>query len=234
MIIIKNIPYLQVLILNRNSRFYSTGKLNDVYILSAARTPIGSFQSSLASLSATQLGAIALESAIERACLPKDEVKEIFMGEVLQGGVGQAPARQVALFSGLPKSTICTTVNKVCASGMKSIMLGCQSLKTNEHEVVAAGGMESMSNAPFYLKRGKTPYGGVLQADGIVLDGLTDVYDKIHMGNCAENTAQKCSIDRAAQDEFAINSYKRSAAAYQKNVFQNELVKITIKQRGKE
>lgn len=221
------------MILTKNARFYSSStKLNDVYILSAARTPIGSFQNSLASLSATQLGAIALESAIERACLTKDEIKEIYMGSVLQGGVGQAPARQVALFAGLPKSTICTTVNKVCASGMKSIMLGCQSLMTNAQEVVAAGGMESMSNVPYYLKRGKTPYGGVSLTDGILFDGLTDVYDKIHMGICAESCASKHGIDRAAQDAYAVESYKRSAASYKKGVFQNELTKITIKQRG--
>lgn len=153
-------------------RFSSNTALKDVVIISAVRTPIGSFLASLSPLSAPQLGAVAIQAAIERAGVPIDAVKEVFMGNVCQGGVGQAPARQATIFAGLPKSTICTTVNKVCASGMKSIMLATQSLKVGDQEVVLAGGMESMSNVPYYLKRGQTPYGGVVLTDGIVFDGL--------------------------------------------------------------
>lgn len=203
----------------------------EVVIISAARTPIGSFLGSLQSLSATKLGAIAIQAAIERAAIPKEEVKEVFMGNVCQGGVGQAPARQATIFAGLPTSTICTTVNKVCASGMKSVMLGATAIQAGHQEIVLAGGMESMSNVPYYLRRGQTPYGSVNLIDGIVFDGLTDVYNKIHMGNCAENTAKKLGITRQQQDEFAINSYNRSAKAYEQNVFANELVPVNIPQK---
>ncbi|XP_066263093.1 acetyl-CoA acetyltransferase, mitochondrial isoform X1 [Euwallacea similis] len=205
--------------------------LNEVVIVSAVRTPIGSFLSSLSPLSATQLGSIAIQGAIERAGIPKEEVKEIFLGNVCQGGVGQAPARQASIFAGLPTSSICTTVNKVCASGMKSVMLASQGLQIGAQEVVLAGGMESMSNVPYYLKRGQTPYGGVNLVDGVVFDGLTDVYNKIHMGNCAENTAKKLGITRQQQDEFAINSYKRSAQAWQNKVFDSEIVPVNIPQK---
>lgn len=153
------------------------------------------------------------------------------MGQVCQAGAGQAPARQATIFAGLPKSTICTTVNKVCASGMKSIMLASQTLQTGEQDLVLAGGMESMSNVPFYIKRGNTPYGGINAADGIVLDGLTDVYNKFHMGNCAENTAKKMGISRQDQDDYAISSYKRSAAAWQNKAFASELVSVSVPQK---
>ncbi|XP_011498265.1 PREDICTED: acetyl-CoA acetyltransferase, mitochondrial [Ceratosolen solmsi marchali] len=215
-----------------SKKLYSTGvKLNDVVIISAARTPIGSFLGSLSSMSATKLGAIAIQAAIERACIGKEEVKEVFMGNVCQANVGQAPARQSALFAGLPKSTICTTINKVCASGMKSVMLGAQALQCGSQEIILAGGMESMSNVPFYLKRGETKYGGMRLEDGIVFDGLTDVSNKFHMGNCAENTAKKIGITREQQDEYAINSYKRSAAAYENDSFKDELVPVNIPQK---
>ncbi|KAL1131757.1 hypothetical protein AAG570_011370, partial [Ranatra chinensis] len=181
-------------------------KLNDVFIVSGARTPIGSFRSSLSPLSATQLGSVAVQEAIKRAGIKKEDVDEVFMGMVCQGGAGQAPARQAALFAGLPESVICTTVNKVCSSGMKAIMLASQALSCNHQRVVLAGGMESMSNVPYYLRRGETPYGGVNVLDGIVFDGLTDVYNKFHMGNCAENTAKEMKISRAEQDEYAILS----------------------------
>ncbi|CAH0553030.1 unnamed protein product [Brassicogethes aeneus] len=214
------------------SRKYSSKpNLNEVVIISAARTPMGSFLGSLAPLSATKLGSIAVQGAIERAGIPKDEVKEVFMGHVCQGGAGQAPARQATLFAGMPTSTICTTVNKVCASGMKAIMLASQSLQTGDQEVVLAGGMESMSNVPYYMKRGQTPYGGVALQDGIVGDGLTDVYNKFHMGNCAENTAKKMGISRQQQDEFAISSYKRSEQAYKINAFASELIPVNIPQK---
>lgn len=192
---------------------------------------MGSFLGSLSSLPATKLGAIAIQGAIERAGIPKEEIKEVFMGNVCQGGVGQAPARQATLFAGLPKSTICTTVNKVCASGMKSVMLGAQSIHVGDQEVVLAGGMESMSNVPYYMKRGLTPYGGVNLIDGIVFDGLTDVYNKFHMGNCAENTAKKLGITRQQQDEYAISSYKRSEEAYKNNVFASELIPVNVPQK---
>ncbi|XP_031782517.1 acetyl-CoA acetyltransferase, mitochondrial isoform X1 [Nasonia vitripennis] len=213
-------------------RFYSSKvKLNDVVIVSAARTPMGSFLGSLSSMSATKLGAVAIQAAIERAGIAKEQVKEVYMGNVCQAYLGQAPARQATLFAGLPKSTICTTVNKVCASGMKSVMLASQALQCGHQDIVLAGGMESMSNVPFYLKRGETTYGGVKLEDGIVFDGLTDVYNKFHMGNCAENTAKKLGISREQQDEFAINSYKRSAAAYEQNAFKDELVPVNVPQK---
>lgn len=171
------------------------------------------------------------QGAIERAGIPKEEVKEVLMGNVLQANVGQAPARQATLFAGLPSTTICTTVNKVCASGMKSIMLGSQALMCGLQDVVVAGGMESMSNVPFYMPRGETSYGGVKLNDGVVFDGLTDVYNGIHMGNCAENTAKKLNITRDEQDEFAISSYKRSAQAYKEGAFTDELVPVSVKQK---
>ncbi|KAL0275406.1 UNVERIFIED_CONTAM: hypothetical protein PYX00_003260 [Menopon gallinae] len=215
-------------------QYSSNVQLNDVFILSAVRTPMGSFQSSLASMSAPQLGAIALENAIQRAGIEKDAIEEVFMGCVLQGGVGQAPARQVALFAGLPKATICTTINKVCASGMKAIMIAAQSIQGNHQRICAAGGMESMSNVPYYLKRGPTSYGGLNLIDGIVFDGLTDVYDKIHMGMCAENTSKKYNIPREEQDAYAIRSYKSSASAHESGVYKDEIVPVKIKKKGVE
>ncbi|BFG02453.1 acetyl-CoA acetyltransferase mitochondrial [Drosophila madeirensis] len=213
-------------------RSYSS-KIQDVLVVSAARTPIGSFQSQLAPLSATQLGATAIEAAIERAGIAKTDVNEVIMGNVVSAGLGQAPARQAAIFAGLPTNVCCTTVNKVCSSGMKSVMLGAQSLMLGYADVVIAGGMESMSNVPFYLKRGATPYGGVNLTDGIVFDGLWDVYNKFHMGNCAENTAKKMGISRADQDAYAIQSYKRSALAWQANAFANEIAPVKIQQKRK-
>ncbi|XP_041979798.1 acetyl-CoA acetyltransferase, mitochondrial isoform X3 [Aricia agestis] len=210
---------------------YSTKALNDVVIVSAVRTPIGSFRGSLASVSATELGAVAVKAAVERAGVPKEEVKEVYMGNVCSGYLGQAPARQATIFGGLPKSTICTTINKVCSSGMKSIMLAVQGLQVGSQDVILAGGMESMSNVPFYLKRGETSYGGMQLVDGIVHDGLTDVYNKFHMGNCAENTAKKLGISREQQDEYAISSYKKSAAAYESKAFADELVPVSVPQK---
>lgn len=215
-----------------NARSFST-KLNEVVIVSAARTPMGSFQSTLASLSATQLGAVAIEAAIQRAGIGKEDVNEVYMGNVVSAGLGQAPARQAAIFAGLPKNVCCTTVNKVCSSGMKAIMLSSQTLMLGQASVIVAGGMESMSNVPFYLKRGSTPYGGVNLIDGIVFDGLTDVYNKFHMGNCAENTAKKMGISRKEQDDYAINSYKRSAKSWADKVFEPEIAQVRIQQKRK-
>ncbi|XP_013173336.1 PREDICTED: acetyl-CoA acetyltransferase, mitochondrial isoform X1 [Papilio xuthus] len=218
-------------ILKTMSRSLSNVTLNEVVIASAVRTPMGSFRGSLASLSASELGAVAVKAAIERAGIPKEEVKEVYIGNVCSANLGQAPARQAVIFAGLPKSTICTTVNKVCASGMKSIMLAAQGLQTGAQDVMLAGGMESMSNVPFYLKRGETTYGGLQLVDGIVFDGLTDVYNKFHMGNCAENTAKKLEISRKDQDDYAISSYKRSAAAYEQKAFADELVPVPVPQK---
>lgn len=213
-------------------RSYSS-KISEVVVVSAARTPIGSFQSQLAPLSATQLGAKAIEAAIERAGIGKSDVQEVIMGNVVSAGLGQAPARQAAIFAGLPTSVCCTTVNKVCSSGMKAVMLGAQSLMLGYADTVVAGGMESMSNVPYYMKRGATPYGGVQLTDGIVFDGLFDVYNKFHMGNCAENTAKKLQITRQQQDDFAVESYKRSAAAWGNKVFQDEIVPVKIQLKRK-
>lgn len=228
---VKNINRIQKFGLRGYS---SKPKLNDVVIVSAARTPMGSFLGSLASIPAPRLGAVAIQAAIERAGVSKDQIKEVYMGNVCQAFLGQAPARQATLFAGLPTSTVCTTVNKVCASGMKSVMLATQALQCGHQDIVLAGGMESMSNVPFYLSRGDTKYGGMKLEDGIVFDGLTDVYNKIHMGNCAENTAKKLNISRQDQDDYAISSYKRSAAAYEKQAFKDELVPVNVPQkRGK-
>ncbi|OCT93225.1 hypothetical protein XELAEV_18016290mg [Xenopus laevis] len=213
--------------------FASLRTLNEVVIASAARTPIGSFQGTLSSLPATKLGSIAIKAAVERAGIPADEVKEVYMGNVLQAGQGQAPSRQATLGAGLAISTPTTTINKVCASGMKSVMLAAQSLMCGHQQVMVAGGMESMSNVPYCMSRGATPYGGVKLEDIIVKDGLTDVYNKFHMGNCAENTAKKLSISREEQDGFAITSYTRSKAAWDSGLIANEIAPVTIAQKGK-
>jgi len=207
---------------------------SDVVIVGAARTPWGAFRGSLASMSAPQLGAVAIEAALERANCPKEAVDEVYMGAVLQGGMGQAPDRQAALFAGLPHSVPCTAVNKVCASGMKSIMQAAQSLALGQNRVMVAGGMESMSRVPYYMARGDTPYGGVPLQDGLVADGLTDVYNKFHMGNCGENTAKKFNISREEQDAYAVASYERAAKAYEDGAIQPELVTVEVKgRRGK-
>lgn len=202
--------------------------LNEVVILSAARTPIGSFCSKLAPLSASQLGATAIKGAIKESGVSADDIQEVYMGNVVGGGMGQAPARQATLFAGLPETTRCTTINKVCASGMKTIMMASQSLMCGHQDLMIAGGMESMSNVPYFMKRGGTPYGGIKLEDGIVFDGLTDVYNKCHMGNCGENTAKNLQISREEQDEYAINSYKRSQAAAEAGIFHKEIVPVDV------
>ncbi|XP_067418907.1 acetyl-CoA acetyltransferase, mitochondrial [Emydura macquarii macquarii] len=221
-------------VLKYTNRGYASQRIcNEVVIASAARTPIGSFQGSLSSLPATELGSIAIRGAIERAGIPAEEVKEVYMGNVLQAGQGQAPARQALLGAGLPMSTPATTINKVCASGMKSVMMAAQNLMCGNQDVMVAGGMESMSNVPYTMSRGATPYGGVKLEDLIVKDGLTDVYNKIHMGNCAENTAKKLTISRKDQDTYAVNSYTRSKAAWESGELAKEVVPVTISQKGK-
>ncbi|XP_076444704.1 acetyl-CoA acetyltransferase, mitochondrial-like [Babylonia areolata] len=213
--------------------FSQVSGLNDVVIVSAVRTPIGSFLSSLAEMPAPQLGAIAVKEAINRAGIAGEEVNEVYMGNVLQAFEGQAPCRQATLGAGLPITTPTTTINKVCASGMKSVMLAAQNLMCGHQEVMVAGGMESMSNVPYYMKRGTTPYGGVQLVDAIVYDGLTDVYNKFHMGNCAENTAKKFAIGRKEQDEYAIRSYKLSQKSAAEGLFKKEIVPVIIpKKKG--
>ncbi|GFY37654.1 acetyl-CoA acetyltransferase, mitochondrial [Trichonephila inaurata madagascariensis] len=226
---IKNILKISVKPLRAGNNVYSLRKKHhEVVIVSAVRTPIGSFRSSLSSFKAPQLGTIAVEGAVEKAGIPKDAVQEVYMGQVLQAGAGQAPARQAALNAGLNISTPCTTVNKVCASGMKSIMLASQNLMLGQQDIMVAGGMESMSNSPFYLARGDTPYGGVHLLDSLVYDGLTDAYQKFHMGVCGENTAKKMGISRQEQDEFAINSYKKTAQATANGLFKTEIVPVVV------
>uniref|UniRef100_A0A8D3DU36 acetyl-CoA C-acetyltransferase n=1 Tax=Scophthalmus maximus TaxID=52904 RepID=A0A8D3DU36_SCOMX len=194
----------------------------EVVIVSAVRTPMGSFKGSLAAVPATKLGSIAIKGAIDKAGIAPEEVKEVYMGNVLQAGEGQAPTRQALLGAGLTLGTPATTINKVCASGMKSIMMASQSLMCGHQDVMVAGGMESMSNVPYVMTRETPTYEGVRMEDLIVKDGLTDVYNKFHMGNCAENT-----------DAFAIGSYSRSKAAYESGVLAKEIVPVSIPQRGK-
>jgi len=207
--------------------------MKEVYIVSAVRTPMGSWGGSLKDLSATKLGSIAIKGAVERAGLKPEDVNEVLMGCVLQANLGQAPARQAARFAGLPDNIPCTTVNKVCASGMKSIMLGAQSIMLGDNDVVVAGGMESMSNVPFYSDslRWGNKYGNSTLIDGLAKDGLTDVYNNYAMGNAAELCATECNISREDQDAFAIESYKRSQAAQTAGLFDNEIVPVEVPQR---
>merc|ERR1712029_67453 len=208
--------------------------LKDVVIASAARTPMGSFRGPMAALTAPKLAAMTIEESLKRANVDKEAVDEVFMGNVLPGGMMQAPDRQAALFAGLSSSVPCTMINKGCASGMKSVMLGAGNIAAGRSNIVVAGGFESMSNVPYYLRRGETPYGGVNLVDGLTYDGLTDVYNKFHMGNCGENTAKKLGISREEQDEYGMQSYKRSAKAYEESQIQPELVPVEIPQkRGK-
>ena len=197
------------------------------------RTPIGAWGGALKDFSATRLGAIAIKGALERAGVSANEVNEVWMGSVLQANLGQAPARQAARFAGVPDNVPCTTVNKVCASGMKAVMQGAQSIMLGDNDVVVAGGMESMSNVPFYNEnlRWGNKYGNVTVIDGLAKDGLTDVYHNYAMGNAADLCAKECNISREAQDEFAIESYKRSQAAWDGGLFENEVVPVEVPQK---
>ena len=205
----------------------------EVFIVAAVRTPMGSFGGSLASVSATQLGATAIKGALNKIGLNPNEVQEVIMGSVLQANLGQAPARQAAKFAGLSDSVQCTTVNKVCASGMKAVMMAAQSIQCGDADVVVAGGMESMSRVPFYSEnlRWGNKYGDVKMIDGVAKDGLTDVYHNYPMGNAAELCAKECNISREEQDNFAIESYKRSAEAWANGKFANEIVPVEITDR---
>ena len=204
----------------------------EVYIVSAARTPIGSFLGVFSNVSATDLGATAIKGAIDKAGINPADVQEVFMGNVLQAGVGQAPARQAALKAGLSNTVPSTTINKVCASGMKSVMLGAQSIIAGDNDLVVAGGMENMSQTPHYIDgRNGTKFGNILMLDGITKDGLLDVYSKVPMGNCAELCAKEYTITREDQDDFAVESYKKSAAAWKNGHFANEVVPVSVPQR---
>ena len=207
--------------------------MKEVVIVSAVRTPMGSFGGSLSSVSASRLGSIVIKAAIEKAGISKDIVQEVFMGNVLQANLGQAPARQAALFAGLNNDVPCTTINKVCSSGMKSIMIGAQTIKSGDNDVVIVGGMENMSSIPHYFDKGRSgqKLGDMKLIDGLIKDGLTDVYNNVHMGNCAEICAKEMNISREEQDNFAIESYKRSEFAWKGNKFSEEVIPVNVPQR---
>lgn len=206
--------------------------MKDIYIIAAVRTPIGSFGGALSTVSATQLGATAIKGALEKSGLAADKIDEVFMGNVLQANLGQAPARQAAIFAGLGNNVPCTTVNKVCASGMKAISLAAQTIAAGDNHIVVAGGMENMSLVPHYFNaRLATKLGDVKMVDGMVKDGLTDVYNHVHMGVCAEKCATEKKISREEQDAFAIESYNRAAAAWKAGKFNNEIVPVSVPQR---
>jgi len=207
--------------------------MKEVVIVSAVRTPIGSFGGCLASVSATKLGATAIQGAIEKAAIDKSVVNEVFMGNVLQANLGQAPARQAAMFAGLSQDVPCTTINKVCSSGMKSIMLAAQTIICGDNDVVIAGGMENMSIVPHYFAKGRSDQklGNMQLVDGLVKDGLTDVYGNVHMGVCAEKCASEMNFTREEQDAFAIESYNRSTKAWENGKFTDEIIAVEVPQR---
>ena len=200
----------------------------EVYIVSAVRTPVGAFQGALKTQTAVDLGTVAAQAAIDRAQVAPEDIDEAYLGCVLQAGLGQAPARQVVLRAGCPASTEATTVNKVCASGAKALALGAQSIRLGESRVVLVGGMESMSQAPYYMRRGSLVYGDVSAQDGVLRDGLSDGLSGRHMGECADETAQKHGFSRTDQDDFAVTSYERAIAAWEAHAFDQEVVPVTI------
>ena len=207
--------------------------MKEVVIVSAVRTPMGSFLGALSGVSAPNLGAAAIKGALDKADVSADQIQEVFMGNVLQANVGQAPARQAAMYAGIPESVPCTTVNKVCSSGMKAIMIGAQTIKAGDNDIVLVGGMENMSAVPHYLTSGRNgqKLGDQKLLDGLLRDGLMDVYNKQHMGNCAELCAKEGDFSREEQDAFAIESYNRSAKAWSEGRFANEVVPVEIPQR---
>jgi acetyl-CoA C-acetyltransferase len=207
--------------------------MKEAYIVSAVRTPIGSFGGKLASLSATQLGALAIKGALQKIGLNGQEVEEVFMGNVVSANLGQAPARQAAVGAGLGYQVPCTTINKVCSSGMKAAMFGAQSVMLGIRDVVVVGGMESMSNIPFYVPNARWgyKYGNAEFVDGLVKDGLFEAYYEFPMGNCADNTAKEMSLTREAQDDYAIRSYKLAAESWEKGYFKDEVIPVEVPQR---
>ena len=206
--------------------------MKEVVIVAVARTPIGSFLGSLANIPAPKLGAIAIKGALNNINLDPKLVDEVLMGNVVSAGLGQAPARQAAIFAGIPNTVPCTTINKVCASGMKAIMLAAHTIKTGDAEIILAGGMENMSSIPHYISgRKATKLGNINVADGLLVDGLTDVYDQKHMGTCGDLCATEYNFTREDQDNFAIESYNKSAKAWKNGNFANEIVPVEIPQR---
>jgi len=210
--------------------------MKKVVIVSAKRTPIGSFGGSLSSLSAAKLGSIAIKAAIDHIKLNPQFVDEVIFGNVLTAGQGQAPARQAALFAGLPEKTECLTINKMCGSGLKAVMLAQQAIALGDAEIIIAGGQESMSNAPFLLPKARFGYkiGNGEIVDSMVIDGLWDVYNNIHMGSCAESCARDFSFSRTELDEFATNSYKKAIQAQEEGKFKDEIVAVPVSVKGKE
>ncbi|KAJ4300211.1 hypothetical protein N0V88_002881 [Collariella sp. IMI 366227] len=208
-------------------------EIRDAYILSAARTPTAKFNGSYVSVTGPQLGAVAIKAAVEKSKVPVEKITDVYMGNVLQGSVGQAPARQASIFAGLPKSVEAITINKVCASGLKAVAFAAQNIQLGLSDAQVAGGFENMSRVPYYMPRASQlpGFGHVKMEDGLIKDGLTDVYDQIHMGNCAENTAKTYGITREMQDQYAIQSYERAQAAWKANAFADEITPVTVKGR---
>lgn len=208
----------------------------EVVIVSAVRTPIGSFLGGLSSLSAVQLGSVAIENAFRKIQLDKSLAQEVFMGNVIQANAGQAPAKQVSLGAGLPETAPCTTVNKVCASGMKAVIIGAQSIKCEDNNIVVCGGMESMSQTPHYVVNARkgSKFGDQKLIDGLLRDGLTDAYELVQMGVFADRCAEKYHISREEQDEFAVNSYQRAATAWKFGKFNEEVIPVSVPQKSGE
>lgn len=207
--------------------------MKEVYIVSAVRTPLGSFGGKLSGLTAVELGSIAINGALKKAGIDAKEVEEVMMGNVISANLGQAPARQAAIGAGIGYNVPCTTINKVCSSGMKAVMFASQSIMTGQNGVIVAGGMESMSNVPYYVPKARFgyKYGNAEFVDGLVKDGLFEVYYKFPMGNCADNTAKEMNISREEQDKYAIQSYTRSAEAWKAGAFKDEVIPVELKGR---
>ncbi|VUC27198.1 unnamed protein product [Clonostachys rosea] len=208
-------------------------EIQDAYILSAARTPTAKFNGSFTTVPAPKLGAAAIKSAVEKSNVPVEKITEVYMGNVISGSIGQAPARQAAIFAGLPQSVEAITINKVCASGLKAVVFAAQNIQLGLAEAQVAGGMENMTRIPYYVPRASSlpPFGHVQLEDGLIKDGLTDVYDKFHMGNCAENTVKKYGITREEQDAYAIQSYKNAQEAWKAKAFADEIAPVTVSSR---
>jgi acetyl-CoA C-acetyltransferase len=206
-------------------------EIQEAYILSAARTPTGKFNGSFTTVPAPQLGATAIKAAIEKSRVPKEKITDVYMGNVLQGNIGQSPARQASMFAGLSSSTEAVTINKVCASGLKAVVMAAQNIQLGLAEAQVAGGFESMSRVPYYLPRAaqNPPFGNMQLEDGLIKDGLWDVYNKFHMGICAEHTAKKYEVTREMQDEYAIRSFERAQAAWAEGKFDDEIAPVTVK-----